>query len=358
MTDNQQKGIGKFRTPYLFIYLTLIIIVILLIGWYSFQNAHLFGEELILSDSATQYPTITLATAPAAKPAEGDPNPVITITPLPPTPTSIPLCNSDQAVQYFLLIAKDYEGNNNEHLSPEDYQVGFADAIRIIRVDFRNASASMVSIPRDLMVAVPPLQPRGIYETRLKMVYAYGNEYDLPGGGASLLAQVLNLNFGIKVDHYVTLNFWSFLLGVESIGGIEIEIPAAVGYYSAGLRHMNGWQALDYARLREQAGADTSDASRRERQTQVLFAIQEKAFSPEMLPKIPGLVSHMLQAVKTDLTTEEISRLLCLAEKITSVAGQDLDPDFYFEDIDAFEKEILIPDYIAIREFIQEFQNP
>jgi LCP family protein required for cell wall assembly len=321
------------------------LVILILLGSYYFRNAHLFGEELVLFDQDHSYPTNTLATIPPLKTAGG------------PTPTLVPLCSSDQAIVYFLLIAKDY-APTNEHNSPEDYNVGFADAIRMVKVDFRDGSVSMVSIPRDLMVAVPALHSMGIYETRLKMVYAYGNEYDVPGGGASLLAQILYSNFGFKIDHYVILNFGAFVLGVESIGGIDVEIPREVGNYSAGTIHMNGSQALDYARLRDQAGEDTSDAARRERQTQVLFAIQKKVFVPEMLPMIPKMLSRLVQIVKTDLTSEQISQMICLAEKISTVENLEFSPDFYIREFDAFEKELLIPDYIMIREFVQVFQSP
>ncbi|HAY84305.1 MAG TPA: hypothetical protein DCY42_05110 [Chloroflexi bacterium] len=358
MSENNEQKIGRSASPYLFLYIAIALLVLILVGFFVFQNAHLFGEELVMSNPNNPYPTITLATIPPSKPTEHSANLIITNTALPPTPTPIPLCDSDQAVVYFLFIAKDYEIDNNEQVSPEDYQVGFADAIRMVKVDFRDASISMLVIPRDLMVAVPPLHSQGIYQERLKKIYAYGNEYKIPGGGASLVAQTLNSNFGFQVDHYVTLNFWSFVLGVESIGGIDLEIPKDAGYYSAGQRHLNGWQALDYARLRDQAGEDTSDASRRQRQTQVLFAIQQKAFSPEVLPKIPSLLSHLLKAVKTDLTSEEISRFICLAEKISTIKSQELSPDFYLHEIDAYEQERLIPDYLAIREFVQEFQGP
>ena len=362
MTEKEEKEIGRSKSPYLFFYVFIALIILFMIGYYYFQNAHLFGEELILSYEDTSLPTITLATTPPSKSPEAfqdeSATPTITNTPHPPTPTLIPQCGADQAVVYFLLIAKDYEVNNNEQLNPEDYRVGFADAIRLVRVDFRDATISMVSIPRDLMVAVPGLQAEGIYEARLNIVYAYGNEYDVPGGGASLLAQALYTNFGFQVDHYVVLNFWSFILGVESIGGIDIEIPENVGPYTSGAKHMNGFQALEYARLRSFAGEDTSDASRRERQTQVLLAIQKKVFSGETLPKIPQLLSHLLQAVKTDLTSEQISEYVCLAEKITRVENAELNSDYYLLEIDAGGRERLSPDYIAIREFVQDFQGP
>jgi LCP family protein required for cell wall assembly len=273
-------------------------------------------------------------------------------------PTAIPMCNAEKAVEYFLFVAKDYEEGNDNFVSPEDYSVGFADAIRIVRVDFRDGSVSMLSIPRDLMVAVPNLESESIYQERLKIIYSYGYEYEVPGGGPSLLAQSLSSNFGFQIDHYVILNYWAFVLGIESIGGITINIPKQAGYYTPGTRHLNGWQALDYARLRDSAGEDTSDAARRERQTAVLFAIQEKVFSKEEFSKLPEVSTHLMKAIRTDLTSEEISQYLCLAENVTSVESQELNPDFYTLELDAYGKELLSPDYLAIREFVEEFQKP
>lgn len=348
------KQVGRHGAPYLLSILLIVVILGVSWGYYKLKTAHLFGEELVISNENFSLPTITLATNPQTttrKLIDSFETPTPNITPAP------HLCNSDQAVMYFLFIAKDYEEDNNEHVSPESYQVGFADAIRIVKVDFRDATITSVSIPRDLIVAVPGLQAKGIYEAKLKMIYAYGNEYDLPGGGASLLAQSLITNFGFQIDHYVILNFWSFVLGIESIGGIDIEIPKNVGHYSAGTKHMNGWQALDYARLRDQAGEDTSDATRRERQTQVLFAIQKKVFSTEIIPKIPEVVTHLIQAIQTDLTSDQISLCLCLAEQVKAFENIELSPNFYLQEVDAFGKEQLIPDYIAIREFVEEFQS-
>jgi len=359
MSENEEKKVGRSRLPYLLLNITLVLIILFLIGKYFVQEVHLFGEELVLSDE--QIPTITLASSPTDTPGttlSPESTPTITTTSAPPAPTLEPICNAEKPVEYFLFIAKDYEENNDNFVSPEDYTVGFADAIRIVRVDFRDGSISMLSIPRDLMVAVPNLESEGLYQARLKIVYSYGYEYDVQGGGASLLAQALSSNFGFEIDHYVILNYWAFVLGIESIGGISIDIPSQAGYYSPGYRHLNGWQALDYARLRDSAGEDNSDAARRERQTQVLFAIQETAFSKEILPKLPQVTSHLLKAVRTDLTNEQISQYLCLAENVNSVDSQDLSPEFYTQELDAYGKELLSPDYIAIREFVAEFQQP
>ena len=75
MTDKGNKEIGRTKSPYLFMYITIIILVLLIIllGIYVFQNASLFGEELVLSNQNTQYPTITLATIPPSETSDDGP---------------------------------------------------------------------------------------------------------------------------------------------------------------------------------------------------------------------------------------------------------------------------------------------
>lgn len=357
-SGQQSKKRGRLSSPSL---LVLGGLAFLLLGFLTGRlllNTRMFGEALQMPEGGQPIPTITLPIPNQSSTSQSTRTPTATPNPaLSPTPTLVPMCNASQPVSYFLFIAKDYETNNNENKRPEDYDVGFADALRLIRIDYRDATVEVLPIPRDLIVAVP-LEEYGIYEERLKIVYAHGNEYDVPGGGASLLAQTLAANFGIQIDHYVILNFWAFVVSIDLIGGIDLNIPESVGPYPAGDHHFNGWQALDYARLRDQAGADTSDASRRARQTQVLYAIQDKLFSVEMLPKVFSLIPQMLSYIRTDVTNREIEDLVCIAEKIQNVEYLSFPADLYTQEEDAAGNELLVPDYITLREFIAEFQQP
>lgn len=360
--SNQDRG--RNNSPSNIIQIILIFLILAGTAYTFIQNSRVFGEKLVLSSNSQAIPTITLpyqewtpvgtldtSISLSEKFPTREP-PAIT-----PTPTAFPMCNSKRPVSYFLFIAKDYEEHNKEGINPEDYSVGFADALRLVRIDFRDASVEILSIPRDLIVAVP-LAEQGIYEARLNITYAYGNEYDVPGGGASLVAQTLASNFGIQIDHYVIINFWAFVRSIEAIGGIDVNIPETVGPFQAGEQHFNGWQALAYARLRSSAGEDTSDASRVDRQTEILYAIQDKVFSEDILPNIMSILPYTMQLVQTDLTNRELENMICIADKINSVELIDLSPELYTKEIDTLGNELLIPDYIAIREFIQEFQYP
>jgi len=257
---------------------------------------------------------------------------------------------------YLLMVGSDD--------STGDYTGGFADVIRVLRIDFVSPSATLLAIPRDLWVRIPGLEDYGIVENRIKTAYAYGNLYGAPGDGPSLLAQTLAEEFDLYVDHYVVVSFAAFEAGIDAIGGIDVDVPQPVAStfqplpdFPAGLQHMDGKTALEYARIRE----ETTDLYRIDRQTQIVMAIREKAFSPQVLPALPRLVETMRGSVLTDLTPAEISMLVCIGQKIEPDAIQTMkiDSSMVTRTVTALGppccREVLLPDYAAIDKLAQEF---
>ncbi len=268
-----------------------------------------------------------------------------------PDPANTPLCGGP-AIMYLLVIGSDTRES--------DYESGFADVIRIIRVDFVSPSAMLLAIPRDLWVPIPGLEQHGIVENRIKTAYAYGNHYDVPGGGPSLLAQTLAQNFDLHPDHYVVVNFAAFEEGIDAIGGIDINVLEPVRdslsdaeVFPAGWQHMDGETALRYARMRE----DVTDLDRVERQTQVIMATRERVLSPQVLPSLPGVVQSMRTSILTDLSASEVSMLMCIGERIGPDAIQviSIDAEMMAPVIDPWGHEVLMPDYQAIAQLTQAF---
>jgi LCP family protein required for cell wall assembly len=209
--------------------------------------------------------------------------------------------------------------------SRSDYLYGLADAIRIVRVDFVTPQVNVFALPRDLWVEIPGLEEeRNITHGKLNQAYFYGTPgmgyYEGPGEGAGLLALTLELNYGLHVDHYGVVNMPNFVKIVDTIGGFDINLPTAVdglpfegnpidmGYFPAGQQHLNGEQALRLVRIRQKY----NDFIRIENQTRVICALKEKLASPEVLPKIPQLISDLRDSVLTDFTQEQLVQLACL----------------------------------------------
>jgi LCP family protein required for cell wall assembly len=182
----------------------------------------------------------------------------------------------------------------------------------------------MVSIPRDLWVTIP-----GYRENRINTAHYVGDKNGYPGGGPALAMKTVQYNLGVPVHFYVRVDFDGFRRIVDTLGGINIDVPQAINdpkypdenygydpfYIEAGSQHLNGNMALKYARTRATRGADFDRARR---QLQVLFAIREKALAIGVVPKIPELWATMADTVQTDLQLVDILELAKRADEITS----------------------------------------
>lgn len=356
LMPNTTKTKGKPRLPFWVFIISIILILAAMFGagWVigrQINDARNMSVRQLL-------PTITMPPGQLAAAATDEHLQTPTSTPAAPTPTLVPQCGVEQPVWNILLIAKDYEEGNKEGAQENDYASGFADAVRLVQVDFRNSSIRMVAIPRDLIVSIPGLQKQGIYQERLKMAYAYGYEYDYPGSGPGLVIDTLQSNFGFHVDQTITLNFLAFYQLVETLGGLDITVYEDAGEFAAGEYHMDGYQALEFARLRDKAGADTSDISRMQRQTQIIFAIRDKVLSPAILPHAPQLIAEFFELVSTDLNVIQINQLLCLSKNIKSIKSIEMDENYFSIQIDALGYERYLPNYKAIRALAEDFQIP
>jgi len=199
------------------------------------------------------------------------------------------------------------------------------DTIIIVTVDPINKTAGMLSIPRDLQIPIP-----GNGEDRINTANVYGETQNYPGGGPALLKRAIEVNFGIPIDYYVMGDFQAFVKIVDTLGGIDVNVPKELHdtqypdpqpndpyayrtvHFDPGWQTMNGTRALRYARSR----MSTSDFDRAKRQQQILVAIRNKALNLNLLPKLPTLASTMASMVKTDMTLDEMVDLARLAPQI------------------------------------------
>ncbi len=238
---------------------------------------------------------------------------------------------------------------------------GFADVIRIARVDFTTPAVTVLAIPRDLWVPIPGMEQYGVEANRLKTAYPYGNRYGLPGGGVGLLMATLATNFGVEADRYVVMDKEAFRNSIDAIGGVDIYLSAPIGgtqpgepYFGAGWHHLDGHAALAFASLRPD---NTSDLYRIQRQDLLIEAVRAKLLSPQTLPLLPRLIGELRGSVSTDLSAAEINRLVCLGR----VLGEEnlhtitLDPALMTPVVDEYGYERLLPDAQAIARFVAAF---
>jgi anionic cell wall polymer biosynthesis LytR-Cps2A-Psr (LCP) family protein len=125
-----------------------------------------------------------------------------------------------------------------------------------------------------------------------------------------LLDQTLELNFGVVVDGNVEVDFTQFAKIVDLLGGIDIELTSAevANLYNdygfslhAGVNHLNGEQALAYARIRY-IGLDFGRANR---QRTVLTALVNQ-FRNASLTQLTNTLTGVLGMITTDMTDADI----------------------------------------------------
>jgi hypothetical protein len=161
------------------------------------------------------------------------------------------------------------------------------------------------------------------------------------------MAQML----GIPIHYYVTLNLQGFQSLVDSLGGLTIRVTQRLpiggghqtiacdlpgggcregkanpilGWIEPGLDHLNGYQALWYARSR----ASTTDYDRMSRERCVLNGILKQMDPVTVLRHYRSLVSSAKNVVKTDLTQGALDVLVRVAAttKKSNVADLQLQP--------------------------------
>lgn len=259
--------------------------------------------------------------------------------------------------------------------SGQDYRYGLSDVIRIARIDFVTPKVTVLTIPRDLWVEIPDINTKyDITHGKLNQAYFYGGPgmgyYSGPGGGPGLLARTLDLNFGVRADHYGAVNMQTFVKIVDAVGGIDVYLPNAVdgtssdpstidlGYFYAGQHHLTGEAALRLARVRKKY----SDFARQDNQNIVLCALRAKLKDPAVFTKLPKMIAAFQDSVQTDLSLQQISQLACLVpitkrENIifTGLPDEIMTPGRVLDPRKNKTTFVMQADYDVIRDYVGQF---
>ncbi len=219
-------------------------------------------------------------------------------------PMPEPLYDEVKGITNVLLIGTDARDLNEKARS---------DSMIIATIDDNNKKIKLTSLMRDSYVDIPNHKTQ-----KLNAAYAIG--------GPELLMKTIELNFKIKLDKYIIVNFWGFEDIIDAVGGIDVdvkdrdikEINKYIGEVrtqksppltKGGYQHLDGQQALAYSRIRK---TDTEYA-RTERQREVLELLADK-LQGMGVTQYTSLMMKMLDYVKTNV---EPASLLNYAYTVT-----------------------------------------
>ena len=255
------------------------------------------------------WPTAAPTTAPGAPTPSA---PVAVATPpvqptLEPTPSPLPLGPGDLNL---LLL-----GTDQRHGADRSWRT---DTIIVVAIRPRLGLVAMLSIPRDLWVTIP-----GYGQNRINVADYWGEATRGAGGGPRVLGATLQQNLGIPIHAYARVNFDGLVKIIDALGGVTVTVERPFNEIiddadgsapiplrlQPGQQHLDGLTALAYCRSRH----GSSDMDRSRRQQQVLLAMRNAAMRPEMLPRLPGLISALSGTVTTDLQPSQVLSLLKMA---------------------------------------------
>jgi polyisoprenyl-teichoic acid--peptidoglycan teichoic acid transferase len=189
------------------------------------------------------------------------------------------------------------------------------DTMIVASLDPVGKTVSMISVPRD-MVNVPLPDGRQ-YKEKINGLDAFArhNPKLFPGSngtGHDVLMAALGTLLNIKINYYAAVNLQGFVNVVDRLGGVDVNVAHGFcdptydqyGYtngfsITAGHHHLNGYQALAYARVRKAAGE--SDFTRAGRQQELLNGLRDAIVKGGFIKDPVGLLRAIGQTLSTNV---------------------------------------------------------
>lgn len=223
-------------------------------------------------------------------------------------PTAPPAATAQQGPVNILVMGSDNRDAPGDHI---DNLTGIgqrSDTTILLHLSGDRRTAYGVSVPRDSVVDRPACLGQDGRQISPPATAVLWNDAFNIGGPGCTTRQFEQLT-GIRVDHYVVVDFASFEGMVDAVGGVEVCIPDPIvdpGHginIGAGTRKLTGRTALDYVRARYTIG-DRSDLGREKRQQAFVASMFRQVLSAHTLTD-PLAVTGFLDSATRSLTIDQ-----------------------------------------------------
>ena len=218
-----------------------------------------------------------------------------------------------------------------------------SDTIMLVHTDPSQQKAAIISFPRDLWVNIP-----GVGPDKINAAFQGG----VDGGGPELVAKTVHEITGLKINHYVYVDLAGFQSIVNTLGGVQMCIPAenvnTPGWVSGpsgdvyyhqqgyiadpytgllvkpGCQLLHGDQALAYVRTRHLQCDAVPDFARINRQQEFLRAVINRLLQPSQLLQASSLIRPILGSLKRDsaLTPVDLAFLVSQLRGMSTGAAE------------------------------------
>ena len=203
-----------------------------------------------------------------------------------------------------------------------------SDTMLLVHISKKRDKAAIISIPRDSYALIPEHKSIntgkvvGPAYSKINSAYSWG--------GAPLLIQTFEGMSGLRIDHYVEINFVGFVRMVDALGGIEIctkrdiNDPKSHLTLPAGRHMLDGVDSLKYVRSRTFDGL--GDLGRMKRQQEFAGAMLRRATSAGVLLNPIKLVDFVNSALASVTTDSNLSQgdLLTLGKQLRNLSSSNV----------------------------------
>ena len=213
-----------------------------------------------------------------------------------------------------------------------NYETGNSDAILIASINNGTKEVRLVSIYRDTYLDV-----NGQLLLR-KCNYAYNH------GGVTAAVNMLNRNLDLEINDYATVDFYALADAVDAVGGIDVNIDSKMmaqeindlqveifevtgkraNDLGVGEQHVNGAQALAYARVRHLEGGDYARAMR---QREVVSKMIAKAKTMNVA-QLDHLITSVFPHIDTSLSVTDMISMATAMKEYNLVDTSSFPKDF------------------------------
>ncbi len=223
------------------------------------------------------------------------------------------------------------------------------DTMIVASMDTRTAETILIALPRNIQRAPFPAGsamarrfPDGFRDPArplsgdhlLNAVYGYGhaNPAVAPPGptddpGVNLLMSTIEEMLGLRLDHYVAVDMDGLAAIVDALGGVTVDVgPVRLpiggvtpsgrrvqpdGYLEPGVQHLDGHQALWFARSRR----DSDDYDRMTRQRELITALLAQNSPAELLTRFRAVAVAARDGITTDIPRSLLPALVSLLDE-------------------------------------------
>jgi len=218
-----------------------------------------------------------------------------------------------------ILVAGVDERSGLTPLQQHELHVGHdvstnSDTLMLVHVPADHSYLEVVSLPRDSWVNIPG-------HGMSKINGAFGL------GGPKLMVQTVAAATGLTINDYIEVNFLGFVKVIDALGGVNICLPFAVNdaysglNLSAGVHHVDGITALEYARDRHSFAA--SDLARIDDQQQLMATVLSKAASTGTLSD-PFKLRQVISSATSAIQVDQGFNLVSLASQLSGLRPQNV----------------------------------